>query len=208
MTKFVSRNRVAGKKHGKWGSLMHHAVFYEFPEANPNTDRFTYRSASHSVTIVLVGDLTMVPVAAKEMADAGIDLVELCGGMPLAVRAKVRAALPSETRVASASFGIESIVKAAEFNRAFMEGMPPAEACIVLAPDADSATDRFVRCSGPQNVTFIMADERAAPGVARELAEQGIGLIELYGGFSDETASEIIEAVAGRSAVGVSGFGH
>lgn len=65
---------------------MHRAVFYEFPEADPNTDRFTYKTTSHSVTIVLVGDLSMVPVAAKEMADAGIELIELCGGMPLAVR--------------------------------------------------------------------------------------------------------------------------
>jgi hypothetical protein len=53
-----------------------------------------------------------------------------------------------------------------------------------------------------------MADERAASDVARQLADQGVGLIELYGGFCDETVSEIIDVVRGRSAVGVSGFGH
>jgi hypothetical protein len=53
-----------------------------------------------------------------------------------------------------------------------------------------------------------MSDERAAADAARLLAEQGIGLIELYGGFPDDVASDIIETVAGRAAVGVSGFGH
>ncbi|MFC6486589.1 DUF6506 family protein [Nitratireductor sp. GCM10026969] len=187
---------------------MHHAVFYEFPEADPDTDQFTYKTATGRITIVLVDDPSKVPALARTMADTGIELVELCGGMPLAVRAKVRAAVPSNTRVASVSFGIESIVQAAEFNRAFTDGKPPAEACIVSAPGANPAADRFVRIAGSQNTTFIMANERAAPDVARRLVDQGVGLIELYGGFSDETASEIIEAVAGRSAVGVSGFGH
>lgn len=187
---------------------MHHAVFYEFHDANPDTDRFTYETANGEVTIVLVGDPSKVPAVARKMTDAGIELIELCGGMPLAVRAKVRAAVPSNTRVASVSFGIESIVQAAEFNRAFMDGKPPAEACIVSAPGANPAVDRFVRTAGSQNTTFIMADERAAPDVARRLVDQGVGLIELYGGFSDKTAAEIIDAVAGRSAVGVSGFGH
>ncbi|WP_048647067.1 DUF6506 family protein [Nitratireductor soli] len=187
---------------------MHHAVFYEFPEADPATDRFTYEMANGSVTVVLVDDPSKVPAIAKQMAETGTELVELCGGMPLAVRAKVKAAVPSETRVASVSFGIESIVKAAEFNRAFMDGKPPAEACIVLAPGANPANDRFSRRAGSQNSTFIMTDQRAAPDVARQLVDEGVGLIELYGGFSDENASEIIGAVAGRSAVGVSGFGH
>lgn len=187
---------------------MHRAVFYEFPDADPEVDRFSHRTANGSVTIVLVGDPSTIPAVATEMADAGIALVELCGGVPLEIRARVKAAVPSEMRIASVSFGIESIVKAAEFNRAFMDGSPPAEACIVLAAGANPATDRFVRNAGRQNLTFIMANERAAPDVARQLADQGVGLIELYGGFSDKTASEIIEAVAGRSAVGVSGFGH
>ena len=186
---------------------MHRAIFYEFPEADPNKDRFVHKHENGSVTIVLVGQAAMVPAVAKEMADAGVELVELCGGMPVAVRAKVRASIP-DTRVAAVSFGIESIVKAAEFNKAFMDGSPPAEAVIVLAPRADAAIDRFSRSAGPQIVTFIMTDQSTASDVARQLADHEVGLIELYGGFSDNTVSEIIDAVAGRSAVGVSGFGH
>ena len=111
-------------------------------------------------------------------------------------------------QVASVAFGIESIVKAAEFNNAFMAGKPPKEACILHVQGADPAADRFVRSSGPQHTTFIMSDESAVVGVAAELAERGVGLIELYGGWSDELAAEIIEVVADRAAVGVSGFGH
>jgi 2-keto-3-deoxy-6-phosphogluconate aldolase len=200
---------IAGRRRRQAGDpQLHRAVLYEFPGADPATDRFTHKTTKGSVTIVLIGDPSTIPALATELADAGIELVELCGGVPLAVRSRVKAAISSETRVASVTFGIESIVKAAEFNRAFMDGTPPAEACIVLAPGANPTTDRFVRSAGPQNATFIMADERAAPDVARQLADQGVGLIELYGGFSDETASDVIDAVAGRSAVGVSGFGH
>lgn len=187
---------------------MRRAIFYEFPDADPNVDRFVHEHEDGSVTIVLVGHASMVPAVAKEMADSGVELVELCGGMPVAVRATVKAAIHGKARVASVAFGIESIVKAAEFNQSFMDGKPPAEAGVVLVRGADPNTDRFSRSAGPQSTTFILSDERSVSAVARQLAEQGVGLIELYGEFSDESVSEITGVVAGRSAVGVSGFGH
>jgi hypothetical protein len=187
---------------------MHRAVFYEFHGGDAAIDQVTYRNSTDDVTILLVGDPAKIPPVAAQLADAGVDLIELCGGLPLAFRAMVKEAVGGRTRVASVTFGIESIVKAAEFNHAFMAGNPPAEACILQMPRADPSNDRFVRSSGPQNTTFIMSDERAAADAARLLAEQGIGLIELYGGFPDDVASDIIETVAGRAAVGVSGFGH
>ncbi|MCO6390084.1 hypothetical protein GTW25_03475 [Aliihoeflea aestuarii] len=187
---------------------MRRAVFYEFHEGDPSTDRITYRNSSDEVTILPTGDPTVIAPMAAKLAGEGVGLIELCGGLPLAVRAMVKDAVGDRAQVASIAFGIESIVKAAEFNHAFMAGKPPAEACILRMRDADPVADRFVRHSGPQHTTFIMSGENSAAGVARELAETGIGLIELYGGFSDTVASNIIEVVAGRAAVGVSGFGH
>lgn len=187
---------------------MHRAIFYEFHEGNPAIDRITYRSSAGDVTILLAGDPARIPPMAVQIAEAGVGLIELCGGLPLAFRAMVKEAVGGRARVASVAFGIESIVKAAEFNQAFMAGKPPAEACILHMPDADPATDRFVRRSGPQSTTFIMSDEGAAVDAARELVEQGVGLIELYGGFPGNIAVEIIDIVAGRAAVGLSGFGH
>src|SRR5690606_34523924 len=93
-------------------------------------------------------------------------------------------------------------------NQAFMAGTPPAEACILRVAGADPAVDRFIRRSGPQHTTFVMSDEEATVATARELAGRGVGLIELYGGFPDPIISEIIESIAGRAAIGMSGFGH
>lgn len=187
---------------------MHRAVFYEFHDGDLDADRIVYRSQAGDVTILLAGDPAAIPPVAERLAKEDVGLIELCGGLPLAYRARVKEAAGGHVPVASVAFGIESIVKAAEFNNAFMAGKPPAEACILLVPGADSAVDRFVRSSGPQHTTFIMSDDSAAVGVAAELAGKGVGLIELYGDFTDDVAAGIIDVVAGRAAVGVSGFGH
>lgn len=187
---------------------MHRAVFYEFHGGDLTVDRIIYQSPAGDVTILLAGDPAAIPPMAAKLAEEGVNLIELCGGLPLAYRAKVKEAAGASVLVASVAFGIESIVKAAEFNNAFMAGKPPPEACILHMPGADPATDRFVRHSGPQHTTFIMSDESAAIDVAAELAGQGVGLIELYGSWSDHVTAEIIEILAGRAAVGVSGFGH
>lgn len=187
---------------------MRRAVFYEFHGGDSAKDRVTYRNSTDAVTILLVGDPTQIPPLALQLAEADVDLIELCGGLPLAFRAMVKQAVGPGTPVASVAFGIESIVKAAEFNQAFMAGKPPAEACLLRVAGADPATDRFIRRSGPQHTTFIMSDDGAAAATARKLAGQGVGLIELYGSFPDTIISEIIESVAGRAAIGMSGFGH
>ena len=187
---------------------MNRAIFYEFHGGDLAVDRITYKNSADNLTILLAGDPAAIPPVAEKLAEEGVGLIELCGGLPLACRAKVKEAAGEDVPVASVTFGIESIVKAAEFNNAFMAGKPPKEACILHVQGADPAADRFVRSSGPQHTTFIMSDVSAAVGVAVELAKQGVGLIELYGDWPDHVAADIIEAVAGRAAVGVSGFGH
>jgi len=49
-------------------------------------------------------------------------------------------------------------------------------------------------------------DYRQAADVARELAEQGVGLIELCGGFGHIGAAEVAKAVGGKAQVGVVRF--
>jgi hypothetical protein len=173
-TSFLQIKSPTGNRHiHPGGRYMHRAVLYEFHEADPSTDRFTHTTATGELTIVLVDNPSKIPALATELAGAGVELIELCGGVPLAIRAKVKTVIPNETRVASVTFGIESLIKAGEFNQAFMAGNPPAEACILLVPDADPANDRIVRNSGPQTTSFILSDARSAADVGRELAEQG-----------------------------------
>ena len=186
---------------------MRQAIFYEFHDGDSSIEPIMHQTSTNQVTILPVEDQAMIPLMAAQFSDAGIDLIELCGGVSLAIRARVKEVTSKRTRIASVTFGIESIVKAAEFNHAFVAGKPPAEACIIRMPGADPATDQYVRTSGPQNTAFVMSDDSAAANVAHTLVEQGVGLIELYGSFPDKIAAEIIEIIAGRAAVGISGFG-
>ncbi|WP_217922245.1 DUF6506 family protein [Miltoncostaea oceani] len=50
-------------------------------------------------------------------------------------------------------------------------------------------------------------DEGSAARVAATLADEGVGLIELCGGFGPEGAARVIAAVGGRVPVGTVGFG-
>lgn len=82
------------------------------------------------------------------------------------------------------------------------------ELFVFLEPNADPAVDR-VRREHPGGVTLLIwaADGTAAAKAAAEQAEHGVRLIELYRGFDLDSATLVIEAVAGRAPVGVAGYG-
>ncbi|MER7893803.1 DUF6506 family protein [Micromonospora sp. NPDC094482] len=70
-------------------------------------------------------------------------------------------------------------------------------------PGTDPIADRRVIDRAGQ-VTFLVPvpDPSVAPQVAVSLVDEGIGLIELCGGFSLAAAALVAEAVAGRVPVG------
>lgn len=75
-------------------------------------------------------------------------------------------------------------------------------------PGADPAADRFVIERDGQRTTLVpVADESAAAGVAVELVDEGVELIELCGGFGLAEAARVVEAVGGRVPVGHVNFG-
>ncbi|WP_375165916.1 DUF6506 family protein [Chelativorans sp.] len=149
-------------------------------------DRFTLEGADGRVIIVAAGDAAQASEVARELADLGIRLIELCGGISPVWRPKVAAAVGPKLRVSSVTFGIESLQPAAVYNSAFSEGKPPREALVILKRDADPGRDRFVKVSPPQETTFVpVPDEATGARVAAELAHSGYGLIELYGGVLD-----------------------
>jgi len=63
--------------------------------------------------------------------------------------------------------------------------------------------DRVVLDRDGQRTTLVpVPDESRAAALAVELVEEGVGLIELCGGFSVQDAARVIEAGAGRVPVG------
>jgi Family of unknown function (DUF6506) len=70
-------------------------------------------------------------------------------------------------------------------------------------PGADPVADRFVIEREGQRTTLVpVPDEKQATGIAVELVDEGVELIELCGGFTAVEAAKVVEAVAGRVPVG------
>lgn len=188
-------------------SPLNKAIIYEGYGAKPNETKFVRESTSGRLTIVAIGDSSEVVSAAIALVDEGVELIELCGYIPLIWRVKIVEAVGNRVRVSSVTFGIESLLSAAAFSKSYDEGNPPHEAYIILENDSNPLLDRFEKVFDFQHTTFIpVPDEATGVKVAAELADSGVGLIELYGGFTAAGAVKVIEAVNGRVAVGVGSF--
>lgn len=70
-------------------------------------------------------------------------------------------------------------------------------------PGADPVADRFVLDRGGQRTLLVPVPTAAsAPDTARALVDEGVGLIELCGGFALADAARVAEAVGDRVPVG------
>lgn len=70
-------------------------------------------------------------------------------------------------------------------------------------PGSDPTTDRHVlERKGQRTLLVPVADPAHAPDVARDLVAEGVGLIELCGGFTLACAAAVSAAVDGRVPVG------
>ncbi|GAB3745635.1 hypothetical protein GCM10027598_82560 [Amycolatopsis oliviviridis] len=82
------------------------------------------------------------------------------------------------------------------------------ELFLFLEPGADPDTDRVVQDLGDAEALLVwVPDGAAAAKLADEAVAAGVQLMELYRGFDLASAAQVIEAVDGRAAVGVAGFG-
>lgn len=178
------------------------AIIYEAAAA-PTADRMLHQRVSGDVHIFVARNASEVLEIAGGLGSEGIDIIELCGGISPSYRPKVAAAVGPGVFVSSVTFGIESLDAAAAFINAWTLRTPPREAFLILDETADPLRNRFRRSYPPQDTSFIPCPADMAPGVAVSLVQDGVGLIELYGGFSSRDAGLIIDAVGGRAAVGV-----
>ncbi|HEV7309235.1 DUF6506 family protein [Ensifer sp.] len=178
-------------------AIVYHAAGAKNAERIRRSDR----------VIVAVSDLEDLPYVAKGLAEDGVRLIELCGAISPRWRPLVSAAAGAGVRVSSVTFGFESLVAAHRFREATIAGRPPDAAFLLLEPGGDPSDDRFVRAlPSPRTTLVSVPDERVAVSVAMALVDQGVGLIELYGGFSSAGAAAVIDVVDGRAAVGVGAF--
>ncbi|NED96889.1 hypothetical protein G1H11_16405 [Phytoactinopolyspora alkaliphila] len=70
-------------------------------------------------------------------------------------------------------------------------------------PGTDPVADRtVVEREGLRTLLVPVPDPAVAPDVAVELIDEGVGLIELCGGFSIVAAAKVAEAVQGRVPIG------
>lgn len=197
---------MQSKKLENQGSL-NKAIIYEGFGAKPNETKFVRESTSGRLTIVAIGEASEALSTAIALVDEGAELIELCGYIPLIWRVKITEAVGNRARVSSVTFGIESLLLAAAFSKSYDEFNPPQEAYIILENDSNPLRDRFEKIFDFQHTTFIpVPDEATGVDVAKELADSGVGLIELYGGFTASGAAKVIEAVDGRVAVGAGSF--
>ena len=184
------------------------AIIYEGWGADPARDRWVRHSASGRMDIVAIGDPALAPMVACELARNGARLIEMCGAVSPGWRAKVSAAVDGKAVVSSVTYGVESLIFGAAAAQGFINGKPPREAHFILENGSDPRMDRFELTFPPPHATFIpVPDEMSAAEIAADLALSGIGLIELFGGFSDAGAAAVIEAVAGRVPVGAGSVG-
>ncbi len=80
-------------------------------------------------------------------------------------------------------------------------------AFMFLAPGADAARDRSVVTTAEVELVVVgVADYAAAEEAAKNLVAEGVVAVELCGGFGHVGTARIVEAVAGRAAVGVVRF--
>ncbi|MEU3769912.1 DUF6506 family protein [Amycolatopsis keratiniphila] len=80
---------------------------------------------------------------------------------------------------------------------------------LFLEPGSDPETDRVVQDLGDAEALLVwVPDGAAAAKVASEAVADGARLMELYRGFDLASAAQVIEAVDGRAAVGVAGYGR
>lgn len=99
---------------------IHWAYIYEHPGSDPDLDRAVLDRAGQRTLLVPVPDGEQAPrVARRLVEEEGVTLVELCGGMPLAVAAAVADTVGPAVPVGHVVFAIDSVPGVARYSAAF-----------------------------------------------------------------------------------------
>lgn len=187
--------------------MTHNAIVFEATGTDPARDTFAFRAGGHTTTIVLVPDATAVPGAAADLAALGAETIELCGGLGPLPQAAAQAAVGDRARVGAVAFGFESLDGAAAYKAGVTDGAYLPGAFLVLHPGTDPAVDVVAHDDPVAPSTFVaVPDVATAAEVARQVADDGIRLLELYGGLGAQGAAAVLEATNGKVPVGLAAY--
>lgn len=183
-------------------------IVFELTGGDPTVDRIVTEHDGSRTTLVMTDSSTIVEAAVKAVEE-GADRIELCGGMGPLWHARVQQAVGDRVPVGAIMWGFESLTGGASYKARFGQELLPS-GFIYIQPGSDPAVDRTVTEDEHARSFFVaVPDAAAAPAVAAQLVEEeGIQLLELYGGFGPEDAARVIEAVDGRTPVGIPSYGY
>lgn len=188
---------------------MRNVIIYEVPGADPALDRTVVGTDAGSTTTLVAADGEAIEAAAVGAADAGADRIELCGGLGVAWQARVIDLVGSRVPVGAVMYGFESLEGVADYKARYGHE-PLREAFVYIQPGSIPDTDRMVREDElTRSLHVAVPDAAAALDVARQLVDdEGVQLLELYGGFSPAEAARVIDAIGGRAPVGLPSYGY
>jgi hypothetical protein len=176
--------------------------------ADPGRDRFTVAGPDGSTTVVAVGEPARAGAAAAGLVDEGVGRIELCGGLGPETAGRVAEAVAGRVPVGAVSFGIDAVDAAQRFRDRIAAGIPMRAGFVYRRGGLDAAGDRRELDLGGLVTAFVpVARDEDVVDAALALVEEGSELVELYHGVGQVTATRVIDAVAGRAAVGVARSG-
>jgi Family of unknown function (DUF6506) len=91
--------------------------------ADPARDRYVYEHDGGRITFVAVSSPDQVPEVATELAEAGAERIEICGGLGTLPSAAALEAVGDRATVRSIMFGFESIPGVASYRARFEEAV-------------------------------------------------------------------------------------
>lgn len=187
---------------------FHNVIIYAVAGAQPDADPIVTANDAGRTTII-AADPDHIVAAAVAATDADADRIELCGATGPVVQAKVRAAVGDRVPVGTVMFGFESLSGVADYKARYGSEFL-GEAFIYVQPGSDPGIDRTVRETEHSRSIFVaVPDAASAPAVAAALvAEDGVRLLELYGGFGPDEGAAVIEAIEARVPVGIPSYGY
>ncbi len=102
------------------------AYIYEHPGADPVRDRSSLTRHGQTSVMVPVPHAENAPDVARQLVAEGVELIELCGGFPLAAAGRVSAAVGESVPVGHVTFAVDAVPLAAAYAASFEQEQPGA----------------------------------------------------------------------------------